>query len=140
MPAGELMWLTEVSGSHRLDGIFVMAGPGVQRGAELDTLSIMDVAPTVLYGLGMPVASDLDGRLVAEAFGPEWRASHPMARIASYEPVRETSAEPEALTEDQLAKLRSLGYLAPDSSAEIDDGSDARAKPPSSDRRRPSAD
>ena len=36
-------------------GVFLAPGPGIRAGAELDELSILDVAPTLLYSLDVPI-------------------------------------------------------------------------------------
>ncbi|MDH4207858.1 MAG: alkaline phosphatase family protein, partial [Anaerolineae bacterium] len=54
------------SGSHRMDGVFMLMGEGVQRGVDAADASILDMAPTVLYLLGLPVSRDMDGRVLTE--------------------------------------------------------------------------
>jgi arylsulfatase A-like enzyme len=57
------------SEAHR--GIFSITGPGVRAGVRIDMVSVLDVAPTVAYVLGMPVGRDLPGRLLEEVFEAE---------------------------------------------------------------------
>ena len=57
---------------HRDPGIFAMAGPGIRRGVRLDTeVDILDVAPTLLAILGIPVPRTMQGRVLTEAFDEE---------------------------------------------------------------------
>ncbi len=49
---------------HDYDGIFVMAGPGVEQVGELSGLQLMEVAPTVLHHLGQPIPQDMEGKVV----------------------------------------------------------------------------
>jgi hypothetical protein len=65
-------------------GIFALAGPGVRAGADLGTMSVLDVAPTLAYLLDLPVATDLPGRVVVEAFTPEHLAAHPIRTVAHW--------------------------------------------------------
>jgi hypothetical protein len=65
-------------------GVFAIAGPGVRSGQDLGTISALDVAPTVAYLLGLPVAQDLPGRLVVEAFTPEHVAANPIWRVPTW--------------------------------------------------------
>lgn len=63
----------QITGFHRPEGVFVLAGPGVLAGKEHAAVSILDVTPTLLAGLGLPVlpASDglrMDGRVQATLF------------------------------------------------------------------------
>jgi predicted AlkP superfamily phosphohydrolase/phosphomutase len=100
------------AGSHRADGIFVLAGPAARAGAEVDA-AITDVAPTVLYLLGEPIPDELEGRLLSEALDPRVLDERPPA-FADVEPPLEVAtprgydgASPVEVEE----RLRSLGYL-----------------------------
>ena len=53
-------------GGHGPEGYFVMAGPGVPPQGEVRELSLLDVAPTVLYLMGLPVPEDMEGRVLVE--------------------------------------------------------------------------
>lgn len=68
------------TGNHRLDGIFMIAGPGVRPGAEVGQATLLDVAPTVLYALGMP-APGMDGHVLRQAFADDYLAAHPPRRL-----------------------------------------------------------
>ncbi|HET8945956.1 MAG TPA: alkaline phosphatase family protein, partial [Candidatus Polarisedimenticolia bacterium] len=70
---------------HRQYGIAVFSGPPFRRGVELDEVSLLDIAPTLLRLVGLPVGEDMDGRPVAEAFDPAWQQGHPDSYIASWE-------------------------------------------------------
>jgi predicted AlkP superfamily phosphohydrolase/phosphomutase len=58
------------TGDHRMEGIFVAAGPGVNHGPLPDGANLLDIAPTVLHLLGVPVPSDMDGRVLSEVLDP----------------------------------------------------------------------
>jgi len=77
MPAGRMP--EERTGNHARDGILLAYGPDVRRGERLSTRAIEDVAPTVLYLLGLPVDADMDGRVLTDALRPEGLASRPIA-------------------------------------------------------------
>jgi predicted AlkP superfamily phosphohydrolase/phosphomutase len=77
VPAGRAP--EERTGNHARDGIFVAYGPDVRPGVALPTRPIEDVAPTVLYLLGLPLDADMDGQVVTEAIGPERLAVQPIA-------------------------------------------------------------
>ena len=57
-----------VSGSHRPVGVFGARGPAIRRGLVANELSILDVAPTVLYSLGLPLPEELQGRVPVEIY------------------------------------------------------------------------
>jgi len=96
-------------GDHRKEGIFVAAGPGVSPSSVPVDLSILDVAPTVLLGLGLPVPGDMDGR-AARAVFPNAPDVPP---IASYETsaLEPTVAPPKQIDPTTEEQLRSLGYI-----------------------------
>jgi len=50
------------SGFHRLDGIFIAYGKNIKEGQKLKTIKMEDVAPTILYLLGVPIPKNMDGK------------------------------------------------------------------------------
>jgi predicted AlkP superfamily phosphohydrolase/phosphomutase len=105
---------TGISGEHRLEGVVIAAGSHVRPGIAARPPSILDVAPTVLYLLGLPIAEDMEGRMMREAIDPAFLSAHPPRTIPTYE--REASQVPRAPVaspEDEQIRerLRSLGYI-----------------------------
>jgi len=49
---------------------FIIAGPGVQSGAVLGDVSVMDTAATVLWALGIDAPQGMTGRALLQAFAP----------------------------------------------------------------------
>jgi hypothetical protein len=66
------------------DGLFLLAGNGVRPGAFIDDARLVDVLPTVIYGLGLPIARDLDGRVLTDAWDTAFLAGHPLTFVPSY--------------------------------------------------------
>lgn len=56
--------LRGMSGSHRPDGVFVLAGRGIASG-QITGASIVDMAPTILSLCGMSAPSNWDGRVLS---------------------------------------------------------------------------
>lgn len=52
---------------HRQLGVLAMAGPGIVRGGTVYGASLLDITPTALTLLGLPVGADMDGRVLVEA-------------------------------------------------------------------------
>lgn len=99
---------------HREDGVVVVAGPGIEQGARIDGASILDVTPTVLTALDIPVGEDMDGRPLAAAFERRWLDEHPVTFVATHETGEEAGdAEPipSPVDEEVLERLRTLGYI-----------------------------
>ena len=91
-------------------GIFVLAGPGLRRGVHIDA-SVYDVLPTVLALLGLPVARDLDGRVLEGAFCPDQLP--PVRWVATFldrAPSPPATPPPAALRRELEERLHSLGY------------------------------
>ena len=96
-------------GTHRVEGIWIGAGPGIAAQRERREMSILDVAPTALAALGFPIADDVDGvarlDLLDGALAPE--------HIATYDGVGAGAAgdAPFRIQASTESQLRSLGYV-----------------------------
>lgn len=53
---------------NHIEGMFLIAGPGIKKGMRIDRMSILDIAPTILTCFGVDLPDDLDGRLLNETF------------------------------------------------------------------------
>lgn len=95
------------SGSHRREGIFIASGPAVRRHARVTGANLMDLAPTILHLTGLPVKSEMDGRVLTEIL------ETPVP--VRYEDDQIGLVEEAGLSLDETAeveeRLRSLGYL-----------------------------
>jgi hypothetical protein len=76
----------DVTGTHERapDGFLLAFGTPV-RGVRARAGALVDVAPTLLYFLGLPVARDMDGYARTEIFRPAFTADRPITFIPSYE-------------------------------------------------------
>ena len=83
--AGRLFGDSDITGTHDRapDGFLLAYGAAVQSG-RLQRGSIVDVTPTVLYYLGLPVGRDMDGYARADIFTGEFTADRPISYIPSY--------------------------------------------------------
>ncbi len=83
---GRVMREPEQSGSHEgaPDGFLLAYGAGVARG-RLPVGSVVDLTPTVLYALGLPVARDMDGTARTDVFAAAVRARRPVTYIPTYD-------------------------------------------------------
>lgn len=103
-------------GTHAWQGIFLGCGPQIRQGVALDELSILDVAPAVLYSLDVPIPDDIAGRLPIEAFEPELLERRPprtiAAEAAAAAEVAGVDLELDADEEQTIVnRLRALGYV-----------------------------
>lgn len=70
------------------DGFVILYGEGIRADGRLTGGRLVDVAPSLFYALGMPVARDLDGRVLRDAFSEEYLVEHPLTFVGSYESLR----------------------------------------------------
>jgi tetratricopeptide (TPR) repeat protein len=106
---------------HRREGIVLVHGRGVVAGRRLEKAGLLDVAPTVLAALGLPLASELPGRPLRAAFADG--ALRDVPHIAAYTPPAPVALSPhEAAAGDaeRIESLRALGYLGPAAAAAHD--------------------
>ncbi len=104
---------SEWGGTHRLDGILVARAPAFKAGVEIDNPHLIDIAPTILHLLGVPIPQDMDGKVLVEAFRPEFLAEHPVEAGAAS--GISGGNRPSGYTDEESAKveerLQALGYL-----------------------------
>ena len=98
---------------HRPLGIVAIAGPGVRPDQLIHGAGLLDIAPTVLALLGLPIGGDMPGRILAEAFVERLKAE----RIPSWETVDgecgrhpPDSIEDPWQARDAIRQLVALGY------------------------------
>ena len=98
------------TGDHRLEGMIVGVGPAFELGASPNGACLLDIAPTILHLLGVPVPDDMDGRVLTELLKPEFRNSMQLQESVISESIDSGSmnADEEALIQQRLADL---GYL-----------------------------
>ncbi|MFC2046280.1 alkaline phosphatase family protein [Chloroflexota bacterium] len=101
------------NGFHRMNGIFLAYGPHLGCGVQAEDATMVDVAPTVLHSLGLPVPTNMDGRVLAEAFAPEYMDLNPIRResplaAAGLDADEGYSDHERAEVESRLA---ALGYI-----------------------------
>ncbi len=101
---------------HRSAGLVLLWGRGVERGRELPPQTLYDVLPTIFRLADVPLAANLPGRPIEAALTAEV-TGRPPQKVADYEAAgpRATAAPPPAdagASEEQIARLRALGYVA----------------------------
>lgn len=108
----QLLFVSDTSGQHRMDGILALNGAGIRPPASnpptAQPPALIDLAPTILQLLGEPIPDDMDGRVL-----DEFLASAQTAEYAPAAPFQNTldgeySPEDEKTVEERLA---GLGYL-----------------------------
>ncbi len=101
---------------HRPLGVICMAGPNLRKDERIYGATLLDVTPTILTILGLPVGKDMDGKVLAQAFDVPAQ----IERIESWD-EREGDAGRHPPDTHQagfdiaqsIAQLVELGYIEP---------------------------
>ncbi len=102
---------------HRPQGMFLLSGPGIVPDQMIEGATLLDIAPTVLTLLGLPVGEDMQGKVLVNAF-----VQPPtITRVPSWEEVEgedgrlsaDAGDEDPAAAQAALQQLVELGYIAP---------------------------
>jgi len=97
------------TGDHRMEGMIVGTGPAFEPGAEPQNASLLDIAPTVLHLLGVPVPEDMDGRVLTELLRPELRGKlQKQEAVEAGVSAADYNEDDDAVIQQRLADL---GYL-----------------------------
>ncbi|MDP8244908.1 MAG: alkaline phosphatase family protein [Candidatus Hinthialibacter antarcticus] len=99
------------SGAHDPKGVFLMKGPGVQSNAWVERASLLDVAPTALYWMGLPLSRELEGEVIEAAFDEEYLRANAPIEVEAYAPLSDGETIVPDTPADVMERLRSLGYV-----------------------------
>jgi len=83
-------WLfgsAEISAYHELapDGVVFFYGKEIRAGRNIEQMRLIDIAPTLLNYLGLPIGKDMDGIVFSAIFRDEFKMENPVLYISSYE-------------------------------------------------------
>lgn len=111
---GVVKTIVEHSGGHGWlpPGIFIASGPDIDPTADLTGIRIHDITPTLLYGMGLPIAKDFAGKSWQSLYTAAYQSAHPTKLIDSWGKAGPGTATKSKATDDaMLEQLRSLGYI-----------------------------
>jgi predicted AlkP superfamily phosphohydrolase/phosphomutase len=95
-------------GVHRHNGVVYLRGKGLKTNVPKFSPFLIDMAPTVLHALGLPVPTDMDGRVLEEIFlTPRTIQYEEVDNAVSQERVQYLESEAEMIEQ----RLRDLGYV-----------------------------
>ncbi len=107
-------WEREVGHPYAPPGILLLHGKYIKKGFRLVGVNIFDIAPTVLYLQGLPIAEDMDGRPALSCIDEGFVARNPIRYITTYENGDRTAiARPLKSKVDNAMdeQLKALGYI-----------------------------
>jgi arylsulfatase A-like enzyme len=95
-------------GDHRHNGVLLVDGPALKPSVADFRPELIDLAPTILHALGLPVPSDMDGRVLEEIF-----CDACPVRFEDVDNSRALEAQDYGGQEAELIeqRLRGLGYV-----------------------------
>jgi predicted AlkP superfamily phosphohydrolase/phosphomutase len=100
-------------GKHHPDGILVAAGASVAPQKNIRA-RILDMTPTILYCLGLPLREDFDGNIIEPLFTADFRRQSPTAKV-KLESARSESGNEKVYSENDEQEIRkrleNMGYL-----------------------------
>jgi predicted AlkP superfamily phosphohydrolase/phosphomutase len=94
-------------------GIILIKGPHIKESYHIQDAHIYDILPTILYIFDLPVARDMDGKVLTEVFEKKALDERPIQYIESYEGESriERGQKDRELDKKTLEELRALGYI-----------------------------
>lgn len=104
-----------ISGTHRMNGIFLAYGGAIRPGAQTADAQLVDLAPTILHLMGETAPAHMDGRVLTEVLHSDFqpvRRSAPTS--AAMMPTGALAGQGGLSPEEQkilAERLRSLGYV-----------------------------
>jgi len=115
VPTGELATAHDFTGTHAPIGIFLAAGPAIRHRSRRLRLSVLDIAPLMMYLAGQPVPDDMEGQLQRALIDPDHLERDPPTTIQAARAPRlpEEKGGATGVGEDAgtSEKLRALGYI-----------------------------
>jgi predicted AlkP superfamily phosphohydrolase/phosphomutase len=99
------------TGGHRLEGIFMGIGKGIKKGTVLEGARIIDLAPTILYALGVPIPKGMDGRVLEDIFEKDILKEHKKIYTEDEYPKHEEENKSQRYQEEIRKRLKGLGYV-----------------------------
>ncbi|MBU1627765.1 alkaline phosphatase family protein [bacterium] len=103
------------TGNHSPEGVFMACGNGIKQNEKVEYIDVYDVAPTVMYTLGLPVSSDMDGAVSFDIFTKDYTSRNPIqimeAEIEDKEPRESENIHDDNEKRLISERLKGLGYL-----------------------------
>jgi len=84
-----LLGKSQISAYHEQapEGVIFFYGREINRGKNIEGMKLIDIAPTLLNYLGLPVGKDMDGIVNSSIFVGEFKRENPVLYISSYEEI-----------------------------------------------------
>jgi len=103
------------TGTHRMNGVFIIKGPGIKKNYKIQNAKIIDVVPNLLFYYNLPLDKEMDGGVLNEIYEPDLFNSRKIEykdmekELASEEGAGQVYSSDEAAAVEK--QLKDLGYL-----------------------------
>ncbi len=112
--AGELLFVVTTPGrvTAPASALLVARGNVVAQSTSIAG-AFTNIAPTILYALGLPIGRDLSGGPLLALFTEPFTSRYPVRFVTTYGPpvAQPTLREGKPLDQEMIDRLRSLGYV-----------------------------
>lgn len=95
---------------YREFGVFILNGPGIKQDELVFGATLLDIAPTVLSLLGLPVSREMEGRVLVQAFEKEITPEYVDAYPATIPDPRDLKIDKDWIA-GRITELNTLGYI-----------------------------
>ncbi|MFV1951046.1 MAG: alkaline phosphatase family protein, partial [Nitrospinota bacterium] len=103
--------VSDGSGCHNSEGIFLAYGPGIKRGKKIYDAEISDIFPTLFYSMDQSIPEGLDGRFLYDVFEEDYlKKNMPRYKMISLK-NEQTATDEESNEEEVKKRLKGLGYI-----------------------------
>jgi predicted AlkP superfamily phosphohydrolase/phosphomutase len=112
VPLAAIRWTYhDVSADHVPEGVFAVSGENAKTFKRMDVTDL-DVTPTILWLLGIPIGEDMPGKVLIGAFEERLQTRKPLY-IESWSKALDSGviSEPVDLSPEKLKQLKDLGYI-----------------------------
>ena len=102
-----------LSGNHRPQATLILSGTNIRHGVlQTGMITHLDILPTILFNLELPLARDQYGYPLLDYFTDEFLNNSKIKLVQSYGPPKGKGAVERSRTDEEiLHELRSLGYI-----------------------------
>jgi hypothetical protein len=107
-----------LSGVHRLDGMYIIAGGPVNPVSSSDFMqnmagrkSVRDLTKNMLYMMGLPIGQDMAGDVWRDIFGEYYASANPVTSIPTYNKEETEKEARHLIDQSAIEQLKGLGYL-----------------------------
>jgi predicted AlkP superfamily phosphohydrolase/phosphomutase len=97
--------------NHSSKGIFLAKGPHINSKGPLEGVRIIDIAPTILYLMGLPIPKNMDGRLLVEIIQQGLMTDRPPVYVDAVDLPENAEGLSHDEEEKVMEQLRQLGYV-----------------------------